>query len=78
MKDRLMECGSCGKRSNRARWIGEAILTDGRGVRLEGIVSYDGDTDCLSLDPLIDNIKGEVEDCTGEVHCTFCWSKDFY
>lgn len=78
--NRIMECGDCGKASNRARWIGEAILVDGGRVELNGIVGFDGDTDCLTLDPLIEALGEEVEvdGCTGDVYCPFCNSNNFY
>lgn len=76
--ERIMECTDCGKKSDRAKWVGEATLEDGSTVAMRGIVGFDGDTDCLTLDPLIEQIDGEVEGCTGDVYCPFCESENFY
>lgn len=74
--NRVMECLDCRKKSDTAYWIGSATLADGSEVVIEGIVGFDGDTEYLDLDPLLEKFE-DVEGFDGEAYCPFCKSINF-
>lgn len=76
--EKVMECLDCGYKADKALWIGKAHLIDGDKVDILGIVGFDGDTECLDLDPLMVGFSDKVEGCEGETYCPSCKSSMYY